>query len=432
MKLVTAAQLLSSNPFGGDRNRWRLASATLLEHTKGRIGPKLAKSLAPRELKRVVLALGHLQACEHPDEPRDVLGPEVLPRSVRDRLPRPRSAYLRIVMAAGRCHAALAALTGRSQLLEHVRAQSWTACFGDSLVHALGLERVIRDHDVLLLGETGTGKELIAHAIQRATPGPDDGSPAAHAAVNAAALPEALIESELFGHVRGAFTGATDTRAGRIRSADGGCFFLDEVGDLDPHTQVKLLRVIETNQVSPLGADTAHPVDVRYVGATHRDIFNLVDEGTFRRDLHQRLAGITIRIPPLRDRPEDIVDIGRAFVTRYVPERLRKGDSIDRWLKQAAHMTYDWPGNVRELQNAIRNLLLGLDAGIDENAPPTTVSSTVGIPLQIARHVATLSEVEDWYIHAVLAAEDGNFAAAARKLGLDRSTVRRRARIIPE
>ena len=429
--LVTAARVLSSNPFGVASHKIREARDALLHHTGGKIRAEIVRSCEPQTLKRIVLALGHVQACETPDEPDIVLGENVLSRAVRKKLPRTRGAYLRVVMAAGRAHRALTALAGRSDAMERVRVQAWAACFGDSLEHALGLERVIRDHDVLLLGETGTGKELVAHAIQEATPGGNNGTPAPSAAVNAAALPETLIESELFGHIRGAFTGATDARSGRIRSANGGCFFLDEIGDLEMHTQVKLLRVIESNEVSPLGADAVHPVDVRYVAATHRDLAKLVDDGRFRRDLHQRVAGIIIRIPPLRERPEDIVDIGRAFAARYLDDKLRRGEAIDRWLKAAARTSYPWPGNVRELQNALRNLLLGLDAGLAEDAehpPPEVTGPGAQVPPRVVRRIATMREVEDWYIAEVLAAEDGNFAAAARRLELDRSTVRRRAR----
>ncbi len=148
-----------------------------------------------------------------------------------------------------------------------------------------------------MLGETGTGKEAFARAVQLALPGGPDGRPAPSAALNAAAIPDTLVESALFGHRRGAFTGATEPRVGALRHAPCGTFFLDEVGDLPPHTQAKLLRVIETNEVFPLGADTPEPARVRYVAATHHDLERMIERGDFRRDLFGRLAGNVVPIP---------------------------------------------------------------------------------------------------------------------------------------
>jgi len=248
--------------------------------------------------------------------------------------------------------------------MNRVRRDTWAACFGESLRSALELERVIRDHDVLLFGETGTGKEAIARAIQLATPGPADGSAAPMAAINAAAVPDTLVESALFGHVKGAFTGAQETRTGWLRKASGGSFFLDEVGDLPSPTQVKLLRVMETNEVFPLGSDISEIVDVRYIAATHKDLETRVDRNEFRRDLFQRMAGNVIRMPPLRDRPEDMIEIGTAFIARYLGDAsVDHSRRIEAWLHSDGAVGYSWPGNVRELQNALRNMMLGLDAG---------------------------------------------------------------------
>ncbi|MEM9489353.1 MAG: sigma-54 factor interaction domain-containing protein, partial [Myxococcota bacterium] len=253
------------------------------------------------QAKLLLLAVGHHRARQTPTAPARVFPTRLVPRTLLTRLPRSLGDYLRVVMAAGRCYQLLATIRGGSAEMHRSKRAIWAACFGDSLRHSLDLERVIRDHDVLILGETGTGKESFARAIQVATPGPHDGSPAPSAAINAAALPTTLVESELFGHIKGAFTGASETRVGRLRSSDSGCFFLDEVGDLPSTTQVKLLRVIETNDVFPLGSDVPTTVDVRYVAATHKDLESLVDKGEFRRDLFERLAGNIIRIPPLRD-----------------------------------------------------------------------------------------------------------------------------------
>ncbi|HLU64866.1 MAG TPA: sigma 54-interacting transcriptional regulator, partial [Kofleriaceae bacterium] len=194
----------------------------------------------PAHASDVALAVAHAQT-QAGLEPARLLDEAVLPRSIARRLPHPRGDYVRVAAAAGRCERVLARVRGTSDAIQRARRSAWAACFGDSLRHLLELERVIRDHDLLLLGETGTGKELFAAAMQEGTPGGPDGGPAPRASINAAAIPETLVESELFGHVKGAFTGATDSRTGRLRSADGGCLFLDEVGDLPPHTQVKLL-----------------------------------------------------------------------------------------------------------------------------------------------------------------------------------------------
>ena len=430
--LDAAARVLIGNPFAAEPARWRRATERLGEADLARVLPELVRAGRIVDAKRVVLAAGHLAACDHPDEPERVLGDDVLPRSVARALPRSRGAYLRVVMAAGRCRRALGRILGPSTATQRVRRETWAACFGDSLLHTLTLAQVIHDHDVLILGETGTGKEAVALAIQDGTPGGEDGGPAPRSTLNAAAVPETLVESELFGHVKGAFTGATETRRGRIRSADGGCFFLDEVGELDPTTQVKLLRVIETDEVNPVGSDVNHHADVRYVAATHQDLEARVEAGRFRRDFYQRLAGNVIRLPALRERPEDIPEIGLAFVERHLPEDQlpETRERLERWLHGAEAMGYHWPGNVRELQNALRNLLLGLDAGIGPARVAAGGEETARLPAPIREATAPLSAVEDWYVARVLDRTEGNLTRAATVLGVDRTTVRRRARRI--
>jgi transcriptional regulator with AAA-type ATPase domain len=431
------------NPFDALPDAWRAADRALAAIDPG---AALAGLLDAGQVERAtlfILAVGHRRACAHPTDPGRVFDDAFVPAGVRRRLPRPLRDYLRIVMAAGRCYHALAQIHGVSGPIRRCRRATWAACFGDSLFHALHLERVIRDHDVLLLGETGTGKEVFARAIQAATPGGADGSAAPSAAINAAALPDTLVESELFGHIKGAFTGASETRVGRLRAADGGSFFLDEVGDLPSTTQVKLLRVIETNDFYPLGADTAHHVDVRYVAATHKDLEALVATGSFRRDLFERLAGIIIRIPPLRERPEDIRAIALPFVEPYIGDLQQSQlGRIEHWLDSDEAQRYAWPGNVRELQNALRNLLLGLPAGLAGKAAPAVASSPARplaeaapapasqhadeLPQRIRDGLATMQEVNDWYMHRVLDRTNHNYTQTARILGIDRSTVRRR------
>ena len=429
-ELAAACSDLISNPF---------APSASLSTSRN-----LVESLAvPEELSRLIragdvavaklllLAVGHQAACITAN-PATVLTEDILPKNLAKELPRQRGDYLRIVMAAGRCYQSLAGIHGSSEAMNRARAATWSACFGSSLQHCLDLERVIRDHDVLILGETGTGKEKFARAMQTATPGDRNGSPAPSSAINAAAIPDTLVESELFGHERGAFTGATESRAGRLRSADGGSFFLDEVGDLPSTTQVKLLRVIETNEVYPVGSDVPHTVDVRYIAATHKDLLGMVKERAFRRDLYGRLAGNVLRIPPLRERPSDIVEIGRHFVRSYLRRARQPGvpSGVESWLESREARTYDWPGNVRELQNVLRNLLLGLPPQVtSRHHQPAAIAAQPddpSIPVPIRDGEATFQDVGDWYIQRVLEKQDGNLTQASRVLGLDRSTVRRR------
>jgi transcriptional regulator with GAF, ATPase, and Fis domain len=378
--------------------------------------------------KLALLALGHTQACLYPDTPKKVLDDASLAPRLARRLPRPRSAYLRVAMAAGRCHRALTAMSGGSAAMQRVRRETWAACFGESLYHALLLESVIRDQDVLVLGETGTGKESIAIAIQEGTPGPADGRPAARATLNAAAVPETLVESELFGHAKGAFTGAIAGRVGRIRSAAHGCFFLDEIGDLRSTAQVKLLRVMETDEVSPLGSEAVYDADVRYVCATHRDLAGMVRAGEFRHDLYQRVAGHVITLPPLRERPEDIVDIGLDFARGYLSEAHGELGltRVRRWLESSEAQRHNWPGNVRELLNALRSVMLGLDPGIGKASAPIAEAPGAALPPALRDGTASLRQAGDWYARRVVARLNGNLSQAARILGVDRATLRRR------
>ncbi len=375
----------------------------------------------------LALAVAHAQV-QAGTPPGALLDEPVLPRSLARRLPHPRVDYLKVAAAAGRCEKVLARVRGVSDAVQRARRHAWAICFGDTLRGALELQRVIRDHDVLILGETGTGKEVFARAMQEAAPGAADGSPAPRSAINAAAIPETLVESELFGHVKGAFTGASDTRTGRLRSADGGTLFLDEVGDLPSTTQVKLLRVIESNEVTPVGSDEPFTVDVRYIAATHRDLEGMVARGSFRRDLFERLAGNVLRIPPLRERPEDIVEIGRGLAAGYIPdESAPRRAAIDAWLRSREARVHPWPGNVRELQNALRNLALGLDPGLRRpDAPAASAPARLGAPEAIRRFEAPLDEVESWYARGVVERAGGNLSRAARALEIDRATLRRK------
>ncbi len=421
-----AIDLWAANPFhtSSERDREKARKALL----GGSIAAELSRRVRRTDLvaaKNLILAVGHAQACAPNAKASDLLRPEHLPASVLRELPRKRGEYVRVVAAAGRAYQALQRILGNSPAMCKLRAEIWGACFGQSLLHTLELEQVIRDHDVLILGETGTGKEAVAQVFLQATPGALNGKPAPQSALNAAAIPETLVESELFGHGKGAFTGATETRLGRLRAAAGGAFFLDEVGDLPRTTQVKLLRVMETNEVYPLGIDTPSQADVRYIAATHKDLYGMVERGEFRRDLYGRLAGITIKVPPLRERPEDIEEIGLGFIRSYTGgTKAFDSAPVRKWLRAAEARNYPWPGNVRELQNALRNLLLGLPPGL--SAPEVSLPENGSVPAAILRGETTLELAQEWYVGKVLANAGHNLTQAAQTLGVNRSTLRRR------
>ena len=245
---------------------------------------------------------------------------------------------------------------------------------------------------VLIRGETGTGKELIAGAIHHNSPR----SPRNFVKVNCAALPESLLESELFGHERGAFTGADRQRVGRFEQADGGSILLDEVGDMSPSTQAKILRVLQEQEFERLGSTRTLKVNVRVIAATNRNLSNMVADGTFREDLYYRLNVVTIEVPPLRERTDDIVELAQFFIRRSAAELKKKIDglapSAERLLKR-----YTWPGNIRELENTIERAVLLTDGpylqvddlrlgelavgGDPRDAAPVVKIPPTGIPL---------------------------------------------------
>jgi two-component system response regulator AtoC len=282
------------------------------------------------------------------------------------------------------------------------------------------------DATVLVTGESGTGKEVIArslhHGSERAS-GP-------FVAVNCAALPENLLESELFGHVRGAFTDARASRPGLFAQASGGTLFLDEVGEIPLPMQPKLLRVLEERRVRPVGGDREVDVDVRIVAATNRDLRALADEGRFREDLYFRLAVMEVDLPPLRARGHDVLLIAQRELTRRA---LRSGKNVRGFSPEAARLllAYAWPGNVRELQNAVERALAM--ARFDHIAPddlPERVR-TIRVPgaqvaLELGDELLPLAEIERRYIQFVLEAVDGHRKQASRILGLDRKTLYRK------
>jgi DNA-binding NtrC family response regulator len=418
------------NPFVGAPGEWRTAAKRVLGHARGRASRGRARAAAARsERLDAAVASALARAVLRGDPVRAALSEqnvterELFAQGVR------REQLVSLVCAAARCQSALEMLAGGSSSLRAVKAAAWAASFGSSLPAMLRLERVVRDHDVLVSGETGSGKDAIAHAIALGTLSANE-QPAPFAALNIAAIPETLIESELFGHVRGAFTGAGKDRVGHVRSVASGCLFLDEVGDLPLTAQSKLLRVMETDRVTPLGSDASYDADVRYVAATHKDLRAMVRSGAFRADLYERLAGNVIRLPSLRERPEDIGPIGERFAARYLVAEAPEWRQVRAFLTSQEARTHSWPGNVRELQNCLRNVLLGITPGLLVSAEPAeTASALSALPDTVRARSAPLAAVEAWYVAQVVARCGGNHAFAARVLGVDRATVRRKLRV---
>jgi anaerobic nitric oxide reductase transcription regulator len=340
----------------------------------------------------------------------------------------------------------------------HLDLASWRTQFapeivGDSpqIIDALETIRHVAGTDcsILITGETGTGKELFARAAHRA-------SPRRHrpmVAVNCAAIPDTLLETELFGHVKGAFTGATNARTGKFLSAHEGTIFLDEIGDLPLSAQAKLLRVLEERVVSPVGSDSDLAIDVRIIAATHHDLAQMVEQGKFRADLYFRLAVVPMHLPALRERPEDILAIAQTCVARA---RERLGRTIEGFdlSARAALRDYHWPGNVRELSHLVeRSVLLArkpilskdnlslpgpkprFARAADESGPvraaegsvaphasggpgPGAVGNDSSLDLRSA-----LEALERQLIERAMRRAEGNRTEAAALLGLNRTTL---------
>jgi len=305
------------------------------------------------------------------------------------------------------------------------------AGFEQIVGRSAALRRVLRevevvaptDSGVLIQGETGTGKELIAQAVHNRSGRRDR----PFIKVNCAAIPSGLLESELFGHEKGAFTGAIMRKPGRFEVADKGTLFLDEVGDIPLELQAKLLRVLQEHEFERLGSTRTQQVDVRVVAATHRDLKQMVEEGTFRSDLYYRLHVFPLTVPPLRDRPEDIPSIVRHFVAKYSQRMNRQIETISPRTMEVLK-DHAWPGNVRELQNFIERAVIlspgtSLRAPLDELIQERVQSSPT--------HLSTLEEMERE--HVLRALKESNWVTggpkgAAAKLGMKRTTLAYRIR----
>jgi DNA-binding NtrC family response regulator len=270
---------------------------------------------------------------------------------------------------------------------------------------------------VLITGESGTGKELVARAIHYSS----RRSAAPFVAVNCGGIPEGLIESELFGHMKGAFTGAVTSRAGFFLTADGGTIFLDEISDLSLPLQVKFLRVLQDKAVTMVGASHPRQVDVRIVAATNKNLRTLVERQVFREDLFFRLNVIPIEVPPLRERGDDVLLLARHFVEKFSRELGRPLPRLSDAVL-ANLLAYPWPGNVRELENIIQRVVV-MAEGEEIDVPSLPVSMRFSAPRPTSIH-RSLAEVEAEHVRAVLASVNDNKTLAAKILGIDRKTLR--------
>jgi len=286
------------------------------------------------------------------------------------------------------------------------------------------------DARVLITGESGTGKELVARALHRASPrasGP-------FVEVNGAAIPEELIESELFGHMKGSFTGAFEDRKGKWEQADGGTLFLDEIGDMSPRTQAKILRAIQDGKITRVGGAKALATDVRIVAATNRDLPAMIRAGGFREDLYFRLAVVPLHVPPLAGRPEDVPLLVTHFAETVARRRGRRPKTFEPAALEALAKRR-WPGNVRELQNLVERVLLMTPGAAvrvadlpPEDGSPRSVSGThAADDVSAALSLADARDAfEKRYLSRVLAETKGNVSRAAERLGLDRTTLHRK------
>jgi len=280
------------------------------------------------------------------------------------------------------------------------------------------------DATVLVLGESGTGKEMIArvlHAHSRRAKG-------AFVAINCAAIPENLLESELFGHEKGAFTGAIGRRIGRFERASGGTLFLDEIGDMSLALQSKILRALQEREIERVGGEGPVPIDVRIVAATNRDLKAAVEEGSFRIDLYYRLAVVTLHLPPLRQRGEDMDRLVEHFVVQYARQHGKSIRGISEELFGVLR-TYSWPGNVRQLRNVVERAVVMCSSHVllPQDLPPEiSQPESRGLEDEAEGQLCTLQEMERRYILRAIRETGNSLTLAAERLGIHRNTLRRK------
>jgi two-component system response regulator AtoC len=287
---------------------------------------------------------------------------------------------------------------------------------------------------VLIEGESGTGKEVVAHALHDLSGRPGE----KFVGVNCAALSSQLLESELFGHEKGAFTGASQRRIGRFEQAHGGTLFLDEIGEIDAQTQVKLLRALSERTIERVGSNTSIQVDVRIIAATNRSLARMVEEGTFREDLYFRLNVLGVIMPPLRERREDIVLLANSFLSEFAKENGRPEKPLTE-AAMSSLLNYGWPGNVRELRTAIEHaVVMSNQSELDIQHLPDFITG-LGHDFGSSSVKNTLAPKEEFNLHALeqravqgaLRVTDGNRTKAAELLGISRRTLQRKLRDVP-
>lgn len=322
-------------------------------------------------------------------------------------------------------------LSRDNQTLRQEVKRSWS--LGEVVGKSQGMKEVFdlvgrvsqANANVLIMGESGTGKEMVARAIHNA--GPRSDKP--FVAINCTAIPESLLESELFGHAKGSFTGAVQRKKGLFEEAEGGTLFLDEIGDMNTSLQAKLLRVIQERKVRPVGENVMKDIDVRIIAATHKDLKSAIKQGIFREDLYYRLSVIPIVIPPLRHRKEDIPLLAEHFLRKY---SAANGSQATGFTKSAIHKLVNakWEGNVRELENVIeRAVVLCSGQWIDEkDIPSSDVASADQFFGSSTSDFPTVEELEKRYIQLVLEKTAGRKDKAAQILGINRRTLYRKER----
>ncbi|MBL8231504.1 MAG: sigma-54-dependent Fis family transcriptional regulator [Bryobacterales bacterium] len=335
---------------------------------------------------------------------------------------------------------ALLMVIGRA--LEHLKMREEIQTLRSSLDRKYGFESIIgrspallytldvasraaqSDSTVLLRGETGTGKELMAKAVHFASRRKDG----PFVAINCGAIPRELLESELFGHVKGSFTGAVNHKKGKVEAADGGTLFLDEIGEMPLELQVKLLRMIQEREIEKVGGMETIKVDVRIIAATHRNLQAMVEDATFREDLYYRLAVIPVELPPLRERQEDIPELVNHFFTRARQKLGRENLRLPQHL-MPYFSGYRWPGNIRELENIIERMIVLARADelsledLPESMKRTLPSPNDGIPMAIPEEGISLEGVERELLLRALKKADWNQSKAARYLDISRKTL---------
>jgi two-component system, NtrC family, response regulator HydG len=284
-------------------------------------------------------------------------------------------------------------------------------------VYALIRKAAQTSANVFISGDSGTGKELVARAVHYNS----DRRASAFVPVNCSAIPDSLLESELFGHVKGAFTGAKDSRAGFFEIANGGTIFLDEIGDASPSLQAKLLRVMQSKEFCMVGSSRTRTVDTRIIAATHKDLKRLVEQGLFREDLFYRIHVVEIHLPSLAERGDDILMLANHFLRKFAEDMNRETSRMtDEVLDALSH--YSWPGNVRELENLLQRLVI---VGDEPVIDITDLPESMRFSISRNRHGnKTLAEVEAEHIRAILARTGDNKTRAAEILGIDRKTLR--------